>query len=232
MFNNRLGKKINRIGKRLGNKINSVGSRLGLKNVFKKNTLKPKDGMTDSEKLSAKIAEDAYEKNRKDFGDFKYDSNLSDGDRAVYHNKITKKTRIGYKGTDNLKDVKTDVFDSKGNILKGTQNKNPQYRRDLDHFGKDIALSGHSLGGSRTYNVSKERNVKGDAFNTGRGFDKSLKINKKKCNTPNPPSWCNKMTSLRISGDPLSLMNKDAYGKHKTFESAGLKSHFMSNFNK
>ena len=233
----RLGKKINGLAVKLGLKKSSQQQRLNSKTNPPKNTAQ--NQMSDDEKLSANIAENVYNKDRTNFGDYEYQSEHSDSDRGVWHNKKTKKTRIGYKGTNTLKDVFTDTADPRGNILSGTQRNNPQYKKDLEHFdkvssiyGRDIALSGHSLGGSRTYNVSKEKNVMGHAFNTGRGKDKQMMIDKAKCNTPKPPKWCDKMTSLRIRGDPLSVANKLAYGKHKTFNTGGLKSHLMGNFQK
>lgn len=234
----RLGIKFNDIGKRLGLIKKDDNKRQGVKEVpKKKNTAQ--NMMDDEEKLSANIAEDVYNKERHDFGDYKYIAEDSDGDRGVWYNANLKKTRIGYKGTDNLKDVYTDTIDPRGNILSGSQRNNPQYKKDLDHYdkisakyGNDIRLSGHSLGGSRTYNVSKQRNVRGDAFNTGRGKDKQMILDKARCNLPNPPKWCDKMTSLRIRGDPLSVANRLAYGRHKTFNTAGFKSHSMGNFQK
>ena len=232
----RLGKKINSIGVRLGLKKSGNQQKLGNKKTIKnKNT--PQNRLNDDERLSANIADNVYSKERKNFGDYEYIPEYSDAERGVWHNKKLKKTRIGYKGTNNLKDVFTDTLDPEGNIMSGTQRDNPQYKKDLEHFdkvasiyGKDIALSGHSLGGSRTYNVSKNKNVRGHAFNTGRGKDKQMLIDKAKCNKPNPPKWCDKMTSYRIRGDVLSVANRLAYGKHKTFNTKGLKSHSMTNF--
>ena len=197
--------------------------------------------MTDAEKTSAKIAGDAYEKTRKShINGFDYHPEHSDSERAVYHNKKTGHTRIGYKGTDSLKDLRIDTTHKSGNILTGTQRENPMYKKDLEHFdkvkkalgSKKTTLSGHSLGGSRTFNVSKERNVRGHAFNTGRGSDKQMKLDKKKCNSPNPPPFCDKMTSLRTGNDPLSYMNKGAFGKHKQFKASSFNAHSLDNFTK
>tara|TARA_R110000822_G_scaffold104222_1_gene230966 strand:+ start:872 stop:1600 length:729 start_codon:yes stop_codon:yes gene_type:complete len=242
MFN-RLGKKLSSLGKRLGLKNNGFQHKLGLKKNIKKKPLSAQTGMTNEEKTSAKIAGDAYEEGNKRKGDidgFKYQPQHSDNDRAVYHNSTTGHTRIGYKGTNSIKDLKVDLSD-KNSILKGNQRGNEMYKKDLEHFdkvkkslgSKKTTLSGHSLGGSRTFNVSKNKNVVGHAFNTGRSpLDKQMSIDRKKCNSPNPPSHCDKMVSLRTGNDPLSYANKGAYGKHKQFKSHSFNAHSMDNFSK
>ena len=236
----RLGKKLNGIAVRLGLKKSGQQQRLNSKTNPPKKSNSAQDNMTDEEKLSANIANDAYNKERHNFGGYEYQKDDSDESRAVYHNKKTGKTRIGYKGTDDLKDLRTDTTHKQGNILHGTQAGNPQYKKDLEHYDKirnkyggqdgDYTLSGHSLGSSRSYNTSKNRNIRGHGFNTGRGIDKQMKLDKKRCNEPNPPAFCDKMTSLRINYDPLSVMNKGAYGQHKQFSGNSLNPHSMSNF--
>ena len=86
-------------------------------------------------------------------------------------------TVVGLRGTKDLKDLYSDVADPKGNILRGTQRSSDQYKADLKHFdsvkskyGGDVSVTGHSLGASRAENVSRHRNVRGQAFNLGRGF--------------------------------------------------------------
>lgn len=234
-------KAINNMKKKLGIKSNGSSKKLGNKTNIKKSQSSPQEGMTSDEKLSAKIASDAYEKKRKSSIDgFDYYPDLSDTERAVYHNKTTNQTRIGYKGTNSIKDLKVDLTDKSGNILTGTQRNNEMYKKDINHFDKvknrfgnnseDITLSGHSLGSSRVFNVSKNKNVRGHGFNTGRGVDSQMKLDKKKCNEPNPPPFCDKMTSLRTGNDPLSYLNKDSYGKHKQFKSKSFNAHSMDNF--
>lgn len=237
----RLGKKLNRLGKRLGLKNSGFQQKLGNKKSIKKQSLSPQQGMNSEEKTSAKIAGDAYEKTRKtNIDGFEYQPDHSDNERAVYHNKKTGHTRIGYKGTNSMKDVKVDLSD-KNSILKGNQRNNEMYKKDLEHFdkvkkalgSKKTTLSGHSLGGSRTYNVSQNKNVVGHAFNTGRSpFDKKMKLDKKRCNSPNAPSFCDKMKSFRTGNDPLSYANKGAYGKHAQFRSHSFNAHSMDNFSK
>lgn len=237
----RLGKKLNSIGKRLGLKNSGIQQKLGIKKSIKKKSISAQSGMSSEEKTSAKIAGDAYEKTRKgNIDGFEYRPEHSDKERAVYHNKTTGHTRIGYKGTDSLKDLRADTTD-KHSILKGNQRGNEMYKKDLEHFdkvkkalgSKKTTLSGHSLGGSRTFNVSKNKNVVGHAFNTGRSpLDKQMSIDKKRCNSPNPPPHCDKMTSLRTGNDPLSYANKGAYGKHKQFKSHSFNAHSMDNFSK
>lgn len=198
--------------------------------------------MSEEDRLARDMAEMAYQKpeERGAIGDYQLDTELSDKNTAVYHNAKTNKNYIGFRGTADLKDVYTDVADKRGNILRGTQKNNPMYKADLALFDKvkgkyggTTAVSGHSLGGSRAQNVSQQRNVKGQAFNLGRGFDKGMLMDKAKCMMPKMmrPEWCDKFTSHHIKGDLLSVANRGSYGKHKNYAAKNpLKAHFMSNF--
>ena len=198
--------------------------------------------MSDEDKLARDMANVAYDEadTRGNIGDYEYDRDLSDKNTAVYHNKKTNKNYLGLRGTKDLKDLYTDLADPRGNILRGTQGTNPMYEGDLKlydkvqaKYGGSTLTSGHSLGGSRAQNLSKKKNIVGQAFNLGRGFDKGMVLDKAKCSLPKPirPSFCGKFTSHHIKGDALSLLNFASYGKHKKYKMKGPhKAHFMSRF--
>ena len=197
--------------------------------------------MSDDDKLARDMANVAYDEadKRGNIGDYEYDRGLSDKNTAVYHNKKTNKNYMALRGTKDLKDVYTDLADPRGNILKGTQGSNPMYDNDLklydkvqSKYGGSTLTSGHSLGGSRAQNLSKKKNIAGQAFNLGRGLDKGMLLDKAKCSLPKAirPAFCGKFTSHHIKSDVLSMANRFSYGKHKNYKSKGLKSHFMSNF--
>ncbi len=201
------------------------------------------DELNEDEKLHRDVANESYTEadKRKSFGDYEYqpaDSSLRTG---VWHNKKSNKTIIGYRGTKDLKDLYSDVADPKGNILRGTHRKADQYKNDVKHYdaikqkyGGEISVTGHSYGGSRTESLSKQRNVRGQAFNVGRGFGKEQISEALQCKLPKRfrPKWCDKMTRHHIRGDPLSVIDRLSYGKTKVYDSRGLKSHMMSSFYK
>lgn len=235
-----------RLGKRL---INAAGRRMGMRNAYgtmrqgmrsrghEKATVA---GMTEEEQLAQKISDQAYGEHgkRENLGGWEVDPELSDKRVVTYHNKTNNRTYIGYRGTDvadkerekfmgmgMAKDLYTDIFDPAGNIVRGSQGKNPLYQSDDAHFekvrtkyGKNISVTGHSLGGSRAIRQSKRQNVYGQGFNVGRGFDKGQREDYKTCGKPNPPAWCTKFTSHHRSGDPLSLMNRFVHGKNKYYK--------------
>ena len=200
------------------------------------------DELNEDEKLHRDVANESYENEdeRKDLGDdgiYQYKAEDSDKRTGVWHNADTQHTVIGHRGTADLGDVNTDLFSIKGNIFKGTQRNNPLFKADLEHFdrtaekyGGNISVGGHSLGSSRSENVSRNRNVRAHGFNTGRGFGFQQIKEKVTCSSSNPPAWCDKMTRHHIRGDPLSLVDRLSYGKTKVYDSRGLKSHMMSSF--
>jgi hypothetical protein len=191
--------------------------------------------MNDEEKLSRDISNEAYsgENERKNFGGFEYRAGDSDKRTAVYHNPKSKKTVIGYRGTADLKDA---AFDTK--ILMGTQNKSDEFKRNLSHFdrmqakyGNSISVSGHSKGGAAAAHVSRYRNAKANVFNTGKGLPSLSSVRDRvRCALPKPPPYCGRITRHRIANDPVSMLDKFNYGKHKTYDTAGLKSHSMLSF--
>lgn len=199
--------------------------------------------MTDEDKISRDIANSAYDKHgeRGNIGDYQVDKDLSDKNTVVYYNKKKGKARIGYRGTADLKDLYTDVADPRGNIVHGTQHTNPHFQNALtkydavkNKYGNVGGVSGHSLGGAVSKYVSKKKNVSGQGFNVGTGFDKGGVVDKLKCSNPIKkmrPTWCNLFTSHHIKGDALSVMDRFGYGKHKNYKGKmPWKAHSLKNF--
>ena len=217
-------------------------ARLGVPHAGKTATL---SDMTGEDKLGRDMAEAAYEVDKRDeLGKqhgYELDKDLSDNRTAVFHNKDKGRSYIGFRGTADSKDLYTDLLDPRGNILKGTQNKNPQFQNDLKmydavqkKYGGSTAVSGHSLGGQRARHVSKHRGAQGQGFNVGTGLDKGMLVDKLKCSNPIKsmrPKYCDKFTSHHVSGDLLSATNRFGYGKQKNykFKNPG-KAHFLTNF--
>lgn len=173
---------------------------------------------------------------RRDYEDFKYQEGFSDKRRAVWHNDKTGQTHIGYRGSVDAHDWYVDLLDPKGNILTGTEGKNPMFKRDLRHFdkvsgafGNDVKVSGHSLGGTRAINVSRKRNVEGEVYNAG--SSPLGKSHDKTCSSPSPPEWCSKMTRHTVVGDPVSIFQGDHYGKKNFYKwGRGVTPHHTDSF--
>ena len=162
--------------------------------------------MTGEDKEARDFAHQAYEKPEDRAAEYKgyvLDKDLSDDTRAVYHNPTTKTNYIGFKGTSTAKDLFIDTIDPRGNIVSGTQRNNPMFKADLkkydavkSKYGGNTRLSGHSLGGNRARNVSKQRNAYGQAFNLGSGLDKQMVVDKARCNNPINRCVLNFVTNL------------------------------------
>ena len=237
---------------RLGDKKNKKQERLGKKLIdkqvlgVKKSTKSPKkrayDQMNKDEQEDAIFTNASYDapETRKDIGDYKYDKDLSDLRTAVYHNPKTKHTKMSLRGTDfkNVKDVATDV-----GILTGKQKNTSMFKKDkkdfkkvVSKYGKNIKLHGHSLGGSRAYQLSKDNNVEASVFNMGTGIDKGGMFDKLKCSNPIKtmrPKWCDKIKKHHVFGDGISATGKLTAGDQKTYFTGDYnpaKTHTMANF--
>ena len=240
-----LGKIKNYISNKLGIKTNAPAKNIG---TIKNNKPKEKvvyNQLDDDAKTGLHMASQAYENEdtRKDYGDFKYKRGDSDKNVAVYHNDKTKKSYIGYRGTADIADVKVDVSNKDGNIVAGTQRGSKSYKKMLDKhkaiskkYGNNARVAGHSLGGSISDYVARETGAKAQVFNTGRGVDGEALADKALCMLPKGmgrPSYCDKVTRHRISGDPLSVTDKFiSYGKTKTYKNPNsiAKAHSLDNF--
>ena len=227
---NRLGRSVNKTANKLGKKISSSLSKLiggehkDLKNI------------DDETKFYARLSKDVYEDadKRKDWNGYKYDKELSDKRQAIYHHPQKNKTIVSYRGTKDTDDLLTDI-----ELAKGKQRGTARYRHAENIFekaqqkykGSKMEATGHSLGSNITSHISKKYNVKGIGFNAGEGLDTIKAHDVYKCNIEkNKPEWCDKLTTHKIGGDPISLL-AGGYGKTHTYKSKGLlDSHSIDNF--
>jgi hypothetical protein len=132
------------------------------------------------EQLDATIASESY--NNKDLSHkdarlseingYKYDSDLSSDRHAVYYNSDLHKAYIGYRGTAN----KVDVKSTWGQIAAGKLDKDrtgrideakSQYDKVLYKYGVKPRVTGHSLGGTISQIISKDKGAHGAGFNAG-----------------------------------------------------------------
>lgn len=239
------GKKQKGASKVVGQKDNGVITPLG--KVKEGDKKKIYDTLDEDARLGLDMAHRAYdnEDDRQDVGDYKYVRGDSDKNVAVYNNSKTGEAYIGYRGTKDLDDVKTDLTNKDGNILAGTQNKSDRFKASLDKYdamkkkyGKIKGVAGHSLGGAIGSYISRERDQKAQLFNTGQSlFDGEGMADKAMCKLPKMlrPSYCDKTTRHRISNDPLSVGNKwGGYGTTNTYDGDGLGAnrHSLDNFYK
>ena len=235
------GKKNTRNEKKLGRK--NIGyKKLGQKNVNKSTKKRPVDDLNDDEKLDAILANDAYKskEDRKNVGDYEYLKEDSDKHTGVYINRKTGKVRIGIRGTADMRDVGTDAYVTAGKLRSSKRFKEEEKKYDkvAKRYGKENIekISGHSLGGSLSYELSKKKGVKATLFNAGRGLDSSAVLDKARCNNPVKrlrPKFCDDIKQHRIVGDAISTANRLSGGKTKTHSIGSmnpLKKHSMSNF--
>ena len=227
--------------KKLGRK-QTGGKKLGQKNVNKSTKKRPVDDLNDDEKLDAILANDAYKSknDRKNVGDYEYLKEDSDKHTGVYINRKTGKVRIGIRGTADMRDVGTDAYITAGKLRKSKRFKEQEknYDKVAKRYGKQNIekISGHSLGGSLSYELSKKKGVKATIFNAGRGLDATAVLDKARCNNPIKrmrPKFCNDITQHRVVGDPISTANRLAGGKTKLHNIGSLnplKNHSMYNF--
>ena len=96
---------------------------------------------------------------RQDIGDYEYDTELSNANTAVYHNKKTKKTHVANRGS-------TTAYDwlvSDAQIAAGVEGLGNRFNSALhttqkahDKWGYEVETSGHSLGGGVSTYVTEK----------------------------------------------------------------------------
>lgn len=143
-----------------------------------------------------KITKASYESKRPDNIDgYDYDTKFSNNNTAIYYN--SENVIIGFRGTANIDDLKTDV-----SVLKGTTD-NARFKQAVDTYNiiKDnypkykILATGQSLGGSLALYLNSLYNIKVDVFNAGVGLG-FLKSNPNRSNA----------NIYVIKGDPISAL--------------------------
>jgi hypothetical protein len=158
------------------------------------------------------------EKDRKDIGKYIYDDELSNYETAVWHNHSDKKTQVAHRGSKSAYDWFVSDFQVAGGLENsGKRFKNAEQETIDAHnkFNYSTDVSGHSLGGSITSNITKNLG-NSDWFNSGTTFNSGVSSigkgsffssSRSECSKPNPPAYCNKITHLKEKGDLLSNRN-------------------------
>lgn len=196
--------------------------------------------------FEALTANDVYEsdisKRIRDLQGYRLSEDLSDQYHSVYHNPETRKSHIAIRGTNktDLGDLHTDLVLSVGN-----ETSTPRYfaseiklKQVKNKYGKNLSLSGHSLGGQIVANLTANHNVEGHAFNPGSTIMHTAK-NAIKCNVFNARQCRNQRKNLTVhtvEGDPLShgwfYSTRAASKRHIKYKRRGgaLENHSMDNF--
>ena len=186
----------------------------------------------ESDRIHAEIARDIYNSpgNRKNVGDFTYDSSMGDSEEGVWTS--GSKAIIAYRGSSSAKDwLYSDV-----KIALGTEPSDPRVQKSIRFYdavkkkypNKTIVVTGHSLGGRLATLVSQAQGVRVVSFSTGCGVGCIRDYNT--CQGSNRPSWCGLKRRHRVKGDPLSTA--DLYGNVSIYDKkpSAPHSHAMNNF--
>jgi hypothetical protein len=213
-------------------KIKKVGSVVG-KHITKFSSMLTPEA-TDTPNLSglsrtlALMSSEAYKQNRSNNIDgYTLDNEISNYNTAVYYNSMLKNVIIAFRGTAELKDLKTDIDIAKGStndsqfkdaiiIYNLVKQKYPDYK---------IITTGHSKGGSQSLYLNSIFGVPSETFNAGTGLG-FLKSN---------PNSKNAILHI-IKGDAISaLAGLGNLGTVKAYNSIyndnnPLNAHSMKNF--
>jgi hypothetical protein len=156
-----------------------------------------------SVKQQAELADIAYkpvEERPEMFGSLKRYEPFNDERIAVYKDDDAKKINIGFRGTQDMSDIATDL----SAVILGQKDSNPYYQKaeftveKLKELHPDysINVAGHSLGGNvAKYVASKNPDVKAFGYNTGSSIQDAF--------TQNPDNFY----SFRNKTDIISLLD-------------------------
>lgn len=236
-YGKRIVKNISRLGKRMYSNAQGLGRKVArsVSNLIPEPT-HDAFNLDDETKFYAKIAEQSYKEPdmRVSVDGYELDEELSDLRTAVYHNPNKKDTVIGYRGTviGDADDFLTDAEIYKGTHRNTSQfiNAENSFEKAREKYGTVNAVAGHSLGGTKSKHISKKYNVKAHAFNTGVGKDETYVKDTLNCMLPSPPVWCDKLTTHKVIGDPISFFS-GGYGNTRTYRTKKrYNNHSLSNF--
>lgn len=177
---------------------NNIGSRRD--NVTKKVEMHDKTQMA----KFGQFAKAAYDRDKIVGDGFVLDEELSTKKTSVYHNELTGKTVISYRGTDptSVPDLMVDLSIAqifmKENTTERFKNAELLYKRAVSKYGgqDNIMLTGHSLGGAIALYVAELHNVESVTFNPGISAGSAL--HKRSENTA-------KQYIYRTNYDPVSI---------------------------
>ena len=218
-FGSRVLKNVGKIGTRIKAEANRLGQKVSRALQSKPPTHEL--GAEDETKFMANLSNQAYiEPNKRvNVDGFELDDELSDLKTAVYHHPTKKETYVSYRGTADADDLMTDSKITQGKHRGDHQfiDAENKFEKAQKKYGKVSGVTGHSLGGTKTQHISKKYNVKGHAFNAGTGIDETYIKDSIRCKLPRPPKFCDKLTSHKVQGDPISYLS-GGYGKKKTYK--------------
>ncbi len=149
--------------------------------------------------LQKALNETYIDKNGRDkhLGNYVYDTDLSNDETAIYHNPMENKLLIGYRGTANLDDAKTDAtlpFGELRNTKRYDRSKATYDNARSKYSGSKTTVVGHSLGGSLASAI-------------GRDDDDIVSFNKGNSLIPSSATKTKKNEkSYRIKGDLVSIV--------------------------
>ena len=210
------------------------------------NTQYGNEPLDEEDSLAYDFSQQSYKKvdERGNVGDWELDSELSNVDTGVWHNKNTKQTHVSNRGS-------TSGYDwavSDAQIATGTESSGNRFKRVVDttskahdKYGYNVSTSGHSLG-ARASAYTTEVLGDNDWYEGGTGFNQGnssianqFSKSRKACKGKNPPAFCAKQTNIKEKGDYVSQRNfacdvatfgfggsvcskSDPFGKTKTYD--------------
>ena len=189
---------------------------LGIKSIISKRIGQKYNPLEDPDVLLAykfsNLAYQAKELRDLEFMGYNYIDDISGKRQAIYYNPELNRAFVAQRGTKptDLKDLYQDA-----KILTGTFGSSSE--RALQGFDAiqkiqerypnvEIINTGHSLGGSTANVIGTELNQRVIGFNRGSGLGELLRTDE--CYGENRPSYCDKITNYRVSGDPISLLSR------------------------
>jgi hypothetical protein len=166
--------------------------------------------------LDATLSNEAYDKVRKDHGDWMVEKYHNNSEHSVHINNRLKEIKVAFRGTANLKDVGTDVKLAFGKLsntdrYKREDNLINQLKRMYPNY--KITVTGHSLGSTLAHELANKHGLEGSGFNGGFGV-------RGKINNDN-------FTNYRTKTDLVSGLGVLRGEKFKTVDGFG---HSASNF--
>ena len=182
----------------------------------------------DSDKIYRDISIQSYkkvDKRMKDIRGYKLNDDLSNEENVVYHNEEKNKTIVGFRGSKNFKDFKTDVALAFGDI-KSTDRYNSTValvKRVIDTYpSSNVEFTGHSLGGTLAIEMNRLKPLsKSVVFNAGHTPFRSGDVKDKD------------ITFYTNKGDLVSNLGLNSYKNVKVLDKEDkdpLKAHSLSNF--
>lgn len=102
---------------------------------------------------------------------FSKDEELSDHNTGVYHNPVTGKTILSFRGTTDWEDLVPDAQLAFGNY-EGSEFKKAydDFDKVKNKYGEGFIVTGHSLGGTKAIQAADRRGGRAIAFNPGTGI--------------------------------------------------------------